>query len=303
MTVTATAPAKINLTFQVLCRRSDGYHDVDTVMQAVDLFETVTVEVLPVCDGEIDIEMRGSYCANLVEPQDNIVYKAAKLFFQHNQICAANNIKIIVHKRIPVGAGLAGGSADAAACLTALNYAFGTVMTTDELCRLGGVLGCDVPFCICGGTMHGTGDGTILVPSRCLCDMQGVHIVLVKPSESISTLLAYNEIDRHDIGVDYDRSADMMNAIKTGNVSEVGRALFNHFEAVLKPKFTEKIEGVFTEFGALGSSMTGSGSAVFGIYDDKAAAEKALEVFKNLGYDTHLVAPYNSGAKILNPIV
>ncbi|HIW74231.1 MAG TPA: 4-(cytidine 5'-diphospho)-2-C-methyl-D-erythritol kinase [Firmicutes bacterium] len=288
MRVVATAPAKINLTLDMVGRREDGYHLVRTVLQGLSLRESVTVWE------EKEPGVRLSVVGAAVPADErNTAWKAAAVFRRETGH-ALPGLGIRVHKRVPVGAGLAGGSADAAAVLAALDRLAGTHLRTDELCGLGAQVGADVPFCLLGGTAVGTGTGTILSP---LPDLPDCWVAVAKPPESISTAEAYRRIDgAPDLPVS--RSAAMEAAVCSGDLTAVGRELSNAFDAVTALSGVEEIKRVMRAHRTLGCQMTGSGSAVFGLFDDRADAERCVQALRVRWADAFLCRPDPAGARV-----
>lgn len=278
----ARSYAKINLTLDVIGRRSDGYHDVEMIMQTVNLFDLILVDRTP---GEIKLSTNLKY---LPVNDKNIAYKAAELFFAETGI--RSGVRIMIHKNIPVAAGLAGGSGNGAAVLAAMNQLFGTGLSERELCRMGAKLGADVPYCIMGGTQLSRGIGEILTP---LPALKTVTILLVKPSLGISTAAIYEEIDHAEIRHRPDTAA-MIRAISENNIGEIAKNLCNVMESVTQ-KMHPIIRGIKTKMlkdGALGALMSGSGPTVFGIFEDEEKAYRSAESFSYQFKDTFLVRTY-----------
>lgn len=278
----ARSYAKINLTLDVIGRRSDGYHDVEMIMQTVNLFDLILVDRTP---GEIKLSTNLKY---LPVNDKNIAYKAAELFFAETGI--RSGVRIMIHKNIPVAAGLAGGSGNGAAVLAAMNQLFGTGLSERELCRMGAKLGADVPYCIMGGTQLSRGIGEILTP---LPALKTVTILLVKPSLGISTAAIYEEIDHAEIRHRPDTAA-MIRAIRENNIGEIAKNLCNVMESVTQ-KMHPIIRGIKTKMlkdGALGALMSGSGPTVFGIFEDEEKAYRSAESFSYQFKDTFLVRTY-----------
>ena len=267
MRTTVRAAAKINLFLDITGKRGDGYHIVNMVMQSVSLYDEVTVTVEK-GDGEITVSCTDE---NIPCDETNTAYKAVKEFFEYAEIKPVN-VSVKIKKRIPSQAGMAGGSTDAAAVLTALNALLDTEFSQDELAEIAENIGADVPFCVYGGTMTANGIGTILTP---LPEMPECYIVIVKPDIKISTKAAYEKSD--SIGYEESKSIEpMIDAICNGNISAVGKALYNKFEEVVEVPEIEKIKKYMTDFGAEGALMTGSGSAIFGIFEEKSDAEDSM---------------------------
>ncbi len=288
MRVTASAPAKINLTLDIAGRRDDGYHLVHTVMQGLNLRETVSVweEKEP----GIALSVVG---ADLPADESNTAWKAAEVFRKAVGL-PKNGIGVRIHKRVPMGAGLAGGSADAAAVLAALNELTGARLRPAELCELGAQVGADVPFCVMGGTAVGEGIGTVLTP---LPDLPECWIVVAKPPDSISTAEAYRKIDGAET-LPCSRPFVMEDAIGSGDLAAVGRALGNAFDAVTALPGVRAIKEVMRSHRTLGCQMTGSGSAVFGLFDDRALAERCVQALCPHWKETFLCRPDSEGARV-----
>ncbi len=257
METTIMAPAKLNLFLDIVGRRDDGYHFVDMVMQSVTLYDRVSVSINQ-GDRGISIE-----CSAPDIPCDdtNTAYKAVELFY-----CAVGRsvpqVSISIEKNIPSQAGMAGGSTDAAAVLKALNELENAGLSADELRSIAGNIGADVPFCIEGGTVRATGIGTDLERLSPLADCA---FAIVKPEISVSTGKAYRLSDE----VGYGSPADIgpvLDGIASGSIEAVAGGLYNKFEDVLDLPEIESIKSLLIANGALGALMTGSGSAVFGIF-------------------------------------
>ena len=272
----ARSYAKINLTLDITGKRSDGYHDVEMIMQTVSLFDLIIIDKT---SGEIGISTNLKYLPN---NDKNIAYKAVKLFREETGVIGG--AKIIIHKNIPVAAGLAGGSGNAAAVLCALNLLYNTNLDIKALCKMGAKLGADVPYCIMGGTCLASGIGDILEP---LTKAPDAYILLVKPPISVSTQAIYSEIDTVKITKRPDTQA-MKAAIQDGNLRSVADNLCNVMETVTQEQYPE-IRGIKAKMisnGALGALMSGSGPTVFGIFDDymraKACADSFLFQYKDV---------------------
>lgn len=279
----ARSYAKINLTLDVLGRRDNGYHDVEMIMQTVSLFDLIVI------DKTYDYINVSTNLKYLPCNEKNIAYKAAKLFFEHTKI--NGGAKIIIHKNIPVAAGLAGGSGNAAAVLVALNLLYNANLSDEELCDLGTRLGADVPYCIMGGTYVASGIGEILTPIE---PMKKTTILLVKPPISVSTQVIYEQIDSANVLKHPDTEA-MKKAIADGDLSEISNNLCNVMEIVTENEYPE-IAGIKKKMilnGASGSLMSGSGPTVFGIFDDYEKAKASADSFAHQYRDVYLVKTYN----------
>ena len=254
-TVFEPAYAKVNLTLDVLGKRDDGYHDLQSVMQTISLRDDI----------EIDIGTRKPWkllCNKEGIPTDerNLAWKAAKVY------CDAMNkdpdgLEIRITKRIPSQAGLGGGSADAAAVLRALNEHYGNPLSIMALAELGAQVGSDVPFCVVGGTAMVEGRGERL---RMLPNMPDCVFVVCKPDFPISTPELFRKIDEKTIAKRPDNRA-MESAILAGDLGRVAENLFNVFDPVVTEDHLELnyIKSIFNSYGSIGQQMTGSGSAVF----------------------------------------
>ena len=271
MNVTVEAPAKINLTLDVVGRRDDGYHLVETVMQAVDLCDRVTVRrtdkpgaVSLLCDD-----------ARVPDGPDNTAVRAAAAFFA---ACGLPNpgVEIGLRKRIPLQAGLAGGSADAAGTLVALDRLMDTRMTAAELCAVAETVGADVPFCVLGAAAYAEGIGTILTPLPSLPDCA---VVIAKPLDGVSTAEAYRLVDRAAL-TRRPHTGAAVDAVCAGDLAAVAHGLCNVFEEALALPEVAAIGQVMREHGTLGCRMTGSGSAVFGLFDNEEAARRCAAALR-----------------------
>ncbi len=270
-TIQLRAHAKINLALDVVGRRPNGYHDVRMIMQTIQLYDKLTISTI-----SKDAILLKTNLGFLPAGKGNLVYEAAELFFAHTGV--RSGVYINLEKHIPVAAGMAGGSADAAATLTGLNELFGTGLTLTQLQELGVRLGADIPFCLQGGTALSEGIGEILtaIPSPPAC-----HVLIVKPNISVSTRFVYenlvlNEQTRHP---DVD---GMLVALQQGDypgiVSRLGNVLADVTEAH-HPEVTE-IRETMLQLGADGSLMSGSGPTVFGLFSDEQKANEAFYHFK-----------------------
>ena len=266
--VTVKANAKINLTLDILGKRSDGYHEVEMIMQSVGLFDTIRLE-----RQHTGISLRMDV-QGLLADETNLAWKAARLFLDVLKI--QEGVIIEIEKRIPIAAGLAGGSADAAGVLIGMNRLFGMELTIKELCALGKQIGSDVPFCIEGGTILATGRGEIL---RRLSDLPPLFVVLAKPPVSVSTAWAYKNYD--DTGaLCHPNTKAMIEALSERRVDDVAKGLVNVLEEVTLKAHTiiEVYKCVLRENGTMASLMSGSGPTVFALAKTKAEAEQAAAV-------------------------
>lgn len=265
MSVTVHAPAKINLTLDVVGVREDGYHLLESIFQAVDRYDTLTADREKA--GVIALDA-GADCGCPVEK--NTAYRAAQVFFRETGI--AGGVTMRLTKRIPRQAGMGGGSADAAAVLWALDTLYDTRLTPTQLCRLGLQVGADVPFCVVGGTAYVTGIGEGLEPLPSLPDC---HIVIAQPPEGVSTAEAYAAIDRAALLRRPDHVAALA-ALRQGDLPALCRQAENVFEGATALPGVAAIRHRMEAFRPLCSRMTGSGSAVYAVFGDEHTATACL---------------------------
>lgn len=279
----ARSYAKINLTLDVLGKRSDGYHEVEMIMQTVSLFDLI---ILDKCKDSISVSTNLKYLPN---NDKNIAYQAVKAFTEYTGI--RGGAKIIIHKNIPVAAGLAGGSGNAAAVLCALDMLYGTNLGARELCEIGARLGADVPYCILGGTRLASGIGDTL---KEFPPMPDAYILLVKPKINVSTKDIYSEIDDAVISEHPDTAA-VTAALKNADIYAIAKNLRNVMESVTQKKYPQ-IAGIKNKMllnGALGAVMSGSGPTVFGIFNDYRKAKASADSFAYQYKDVYLAKTYN----------
>lgn len=283
--ITMKAYAKINLGLDVIRKREDGYHDVCMIMQTVSLYDTIKIKV----SEKPGITVRNNLTF-LPNDHRNLVYKAAACFMDNLNI--KKGVQIMLRKKIPVAAGLAGGSSDAAATLSGLNLLFQTGLSQGELRKLGVKLGADVPYCIMMGTALSEGIGEVLTPLK---PMPDCDILLVKPNISVSTKYVYENL-KLNAGVTHPDIIRIKMAIEEGNLLNLAESMDNILQTVTikdYPVITE-IKDKMMELGALTSLMSGSGPTVFGIFSDHELAEKAFRCFKEaeFGKQIYLTKPY-----------
>lgn len=291
MRSTVIAPAKLNLFLDITGKRSDDYHIVNMIMQSVSLFDEITVSTE--ADNNISV-----VCPYDDVPCDetNTACIAAKKFFEYAKM-EPQGLSIRIKKRIPSQAGMAGGSTDAAAVIIALNEIYNTGYSQSELAEIAQEVGADVPFCIYGGTMTASGIGTILSP---LPDIPDCFIVIVKPDIKISTKSAYEKSD--ETGYDNCESPDKItDAICNGSIKEIGKHLYNKFEKIVDIPEIEDIKTCMKGFGSTGESLTGSGSAIFGIFEEKSDADNCIEKLKSTFEKVYLVHPTSEGVHFATP--
>ena len=280
---TERANAKINLCLDVTSRRENGYHELYSIMQTVTLSDRITVEITPSEQTEIRLSATG----NDQMPLDrrNLAWRAAELFLE--RISRTARVEIEIEKHIPMAAGLAGGSADAAAVLRALNHLLATPLTTEELCALGARLGADVPFCIVGGCAIAEGIGEILTPHKGLSDQP---LVVACMGEGVSTPWAYGELDRKYGNFVEARNAEdgkmLASLLESGaDTDALCAAFYNLFEFVVPAvqPCVEPLKAIMRALGARGAMMSGSGPSVFGVFETSEAAEAACAELQKMG--------------------
>nr|WP_106788934.1 4-(cytidine 5'-diphospho)-2-C-methyl-D-erythritol kinase [Massilistercora timonensis] len=260
------ALGKINLGLDVLGRRENGYHDVRMVMQTVYLYDLITLEKKE----EPGIEL-ATNLSFLPVNENNLAYRAAKLLMDEFHI--PGGLRIELEKHIPVAAGMAGGSSNAAAVLYGMNRLFSLGLTEKELMERGVTLGADVPYCILRGTVLAEGIGEILTP---LPPMPRCQILLAKPPINVSTKMVYEKVDSCQIGEHPDIDG-LINGLKEQDLEKVASSMGNVLEKVTIEEYPviDEIKQVMKENGALNAMMSGSGPTVFGIYADRAKARAA----------------------------
>lgn len=287
---TVKAFAKINLMLDINYKRRDNYHDLFMIMQSVGVYDTVTVEKIKGKNIEITCNID-----DIPLDEGNIAYKAAVEFFKANKI-RKTGIHIDIVKRIPHAAGLAGGSADGAAVIVALNQIYETDLSDDELCKIGVKIGADVPFCIKGGTLLAQGIGEVLSNVK---PLRQCYIVLAKPDCSVNTGKAYAQFD--EFGKTHNpNQLEMLKAVQSRNLNEICARLENVFEQFIEVENRIQIKEILREHSVLGVCMSGSGPTIYGIFDNKECAEKSAENLKEYAKDVILCRPVNRGCKIID---
>lgn len=286
--LTISVPAKINISINVKNKLASGYHSVEMIMQTIDLFDDITVEKT---QSGISVQ-----CDNpaLACDKGNIAFKAAELFFKN---CPEKGgAKITLKKNIPIAAGLAGGSSDAAGVLKSLNKLYNNCLTDIQLIQLSRQLGSDVPFLLSGGTQFAKGKGDELTR---LPDLEGVHILLVNPGFPVSTKWIYNNLDMNNLG-ERPNISNIISAIEAMDINYIAMNMKNVLESVTLNAYPElkTIKSKLTELGAIGSLMSGSGPTIFGIFPDgdtaKAAKQEFLKQYTNV-YHNMTIGRWNDG--------
>lgn len=281
-TITVSAFAKLNLTLDILGTRPDGYHELDMIMQAVSLHDDVTVTIHTGKAWELTCEdPAGNQRPGIPCDARNLAWKAAQIFLQATGL-PDPGITIRIVKRIPDQAGLAGGSADAAAVLHGLNTLYDSLLNTEKLCELGALCGSDVPFCVLGGTARVKGRGEVLAPMP-LDTVQ--HYVICKPDFGISTPKLFALSDQYP-AQEHPNPEALLSCLRGEDNPRAGSLLCNVLEpvaALAHPQILSIREDLL-HAGACGARMTGSGSAVFGLFPDESSAKQAAEQLKTKEY-------------------
>lgn len=283
------AYAKINLMLDILGTLPNGYHNLWMIMQSVSLYDTVTVE-------KNNSEKITITCSKEGIPtnEKNIAYKAAAAFFEKTGIKNCG-IHIHIEKCIPSEAGLAGGSADGAAVIKALNEIFDTKLTERELCRIGRKVGADVPFCIVGGTCLAQNIGDVLSP---LDDIPRCYFVLAKPKMGVSTKEAFASFDNASY-IRKPKKEKMLIAAANGDFDGMCSLAANVFEQVIEVPERVEIKKIMRKNNAKLSLMSGSGPTVYGIFENKEDAESCAEQLKSIIKDVFIATPVPYALEII----
>lgn len=287
MIVSVDAYAKINLFLDIDSIRDDGYHNIISYMQSVTLHDTVSVE-----HKSSDTKSISLFCDNPDIPCDksNLAYQAAEIF-----PVKTGSLRIDITKRIPMSAGLAGGSADAAATLIALNEIYGSPLTQNELKILGNKLGAYIPFCIEKGACIASGTGDVL---KKISPMPYYPIVIARMGEGMSTPHAYKALDKkYGNFVNYSPNIDRLKILSDGaqmSIDQYSGGLFNIFESVVEPErpYVTSLKKIMNDNGAVSSMMSGSGTAVFGIFKNESDAENAEKELASSGAFAAVCYPF-----------
>lgn len=273
--------AKLNLTLDVLGKRPDGYHDLRMVMQSITLCDTLTLTPNQGQGLRVSTDLHF-----LPTGEKNLAAIAARRFWEALG-CPAEDLDICIRKRIPVCAGMAGGSTDAAAVLRALNQRAGSPLTPAELARVGEQVGSDVPYCVLGGTALAEGRGERLTP---LPTLPRCWVVVCKPEFAISTPELFARIDSVRLRCRPDTDG-LLSALEEGDLGGAARRMYNVFEDVLPPRQRDRVgelKNALIQAGALGANMSGTGPTAFGLFDCPEAAEEARAVLAENCRDTFL---------------
>ena len=286
--ITRKAYAKINLGLDVIRRRPDGYHEVKMIMQTVGIYDILTFRKKEQLEGSPQItialelkETQGMAFSKEALPCDksNLIYKAAALIMETYDI--KEGVEITLQKNIPIAAGMAGGSTDAAAVFHGLNELFSLSMSLEDMKKLGVKIGADVPYCIMGGTALSEGIGEILTP---LPAPPKAHLLIAKPDINVSTKFVYENLHADTLQFHPDIDG-MVEALKAGSLTGITDRMSNVLEAVTVKEYPiiNQIKEEMIRSGAQNALMSGSGPTVFGVYENEEAAKKAYETVKELG--------------------
>ncbi|MDV2887316.1 4-(cytidine 5'-diphospho)-2-C-methyl-D-erythritol kinase [Alkalihalophilus pseudofirmus] len=279
MKCSVKAPAKINLSLDAIRKREDGYHEVEMIMTTVDLADRIDLTLTE--DGKIKVDVSEGFV-----PSDhrNLAYQAASLLQERYQV--KQGVSIYITKRIPVAAGLAGGSSDAAATLKGLNDLWALGLSLDELARIGAEIGSDVSFCVYGGTALATGRGEIIThiesPPSC-------WVILAKPPIGVSTADVYKRLKVEE--VEHAKTEEMIKAIKNQDFNGICDHLHNVLETVTLEMHPEvrHIKEQMQRFGADGVLMSGSGPTVFGLVEKESRLHRVYNGLRGFCSDVHAV--------------
>lgn len=285
---TQRAYAKINMGLDVLRRRADGYHEVKMIMQTVDIYDELVLERRSRPGVELRTDNR-----ELPTGGDNLICKAVDLLFREKGI--EGGVRITLTKRIPIAAGMAGGSSDAAAAMRGINELFGLGLSVPALQALGVRLGADIPYCIVGGTMLSEGIGEILTP---LPAPPGAYLVVAKPDISVSTAFVYGNLHADTLTYHPDIGG-MIDALRKGDRRGITDRLGNVLETVTVKAYPviDEIKALLKAQGAENALMSGSGPTVFGIFEDKEKAQRAAKAVEQgaLAKQIFVTTFYNAG--------
>ena len=267
------AYGKINLTLDVVGRRKDGYHLLDTVMQTISIWDELEIQH----SRQPGVHLQ---CNKDSLPTDskNTAFRAAKFFLEDRGL-ENEGVYIFIKKHLPSRSGMGGGSADAAAVLRGLNEMYGTGLSADKLMELVAKVGADVPFCVVGGAARCTGVGADVEPIE---PMPQCWLVVCKPPTGMSTPRAYSLLDQYPLS-STQATPRMLEAMAAGNLKRIGKGLANRFDETIRMAPVRALKRAMMDAGALGSMMTGSGSSVYGIFETEQRAREAMEQLAGMG--------------------
>lgn len=268
------AMSKVNLGLDVIRRREDGYHEVRMIMQTLNLCDELTIARREDEKIVITCNLEGLEC-----DENNLIYKAAKKLMDAAGV--TSGLDIHLQKNIPVAAGMAGGSTDAAATLTGVNELLGIGFSVDKLKEIGVTIGADVPYCIEGGTQLSEGIGEILTRLK---PAPQCYVLVAKPHVGVSTKYVYENLHVDTIKRHPDIDG-MLEGVENNDIHEVAKTMENILENVTEKKYPviKELKDIMLDEGALNSLMSGSGPTVFGLFEDEEKANKALEKVQATG--------------------
>ncbi len=271
--ITRKAYAKINLGLDVIGRRENGYHDVRMVMQTVGIYDELTLTERSDTDIRITVRLSDGQTEELLCDEHNLIYKAAKLVMQECGL--TQGVEVALTKNIPISAGMAGGSTDAAATILGLNELYDLQLSEERMREIGVRIGADVPYCIMGGTALAEGIGEILTR---LSSAPQCHLLVIKPAISVSTAFVYTHLDQKE-GYAHPDIDGLMKSMKEQDVSGMAKQLGNVLEIVTIPAYPiiQELKDDMMVCGALGALMSGSGPTVFGIFETEEQLQVAYE--------------------------
>lgn len=284
------AYGKINLSLDIVGKKENGYHLVDMTMHSVGIFDFITIEKIK--EKRILIECDKTY---IPTDERNIIYKAANKFFEYTNVLAG--VKIILKKTIPTQAGMGGGSADAAGTLLGLNKLFETNLSLGVLKTIGLTLGADVPFCIEGGCARAEGIGEVLTKLNPITAM----ILVIKPKYGVSTVEAYKAVNINQLK-DRPNNEKLIKAINSNDINSVPKFMGNvlyEISSKFVPEIKYVVETMSQQIGCKKSMMSGSGSTVFGIFEDKKTMIEAAKLFEGMGFDMFYTYTMNNGVSFV----
>lgn len=284
------ANAKLNLFLDITGKRDDGYHELESVMISVGVFDTLTFEKTSGSGFTIVCNKPG-----FPLDESNIIHKAAGALLKKHGLEGSAGLKVTVEKNIPSQAGMGGGSADGAAALIAVNRLFELGLDDDELISTGALIGADVPFCIKGGCLECRGIGEKLENTGL---EKVLHFAVIKPAAAISTPRAYKDYDTLKAPV-HKSIADMADALGRNDEMLIAKRLFNAFEQTIRVKEIDEAREMLLSAGAHGAMMTGSGSAVFGLFESEKAAQAAYEKAKEKGFEVFICDSTDAGTELI----
>lgn len=287
------AYAKVNLSLDIVGLLENGYHLMEMVMQSISLADDVLIELVDIddLDSNDEIDRLNVICNPEVvgDMKDNIAYKVAIAFFEATNI-TDYCVKITINKEIPSQAGLGGGSSDGASVLIGLNKLFRKKLSLDELIKIGSKISADLPFCLVSNTAKVTGFGEIVTPIKSL---PKCHMVIVKPNFSTCTKTAFAEFDKGNV-TNRPQTENLINAIEHGDLLKASNYFLNVFEEAVYDKRIQDIKKRLKDLNAISPIMSGSGSAIFGIFQTEEEAKQCYFTLCDEGYCSYMAHTVNN---------